>query len=488
MKRSTVRFLVGRILQVEALLLLFPLLVSFIYQESLRQSASYAGTILLLLILGGLCSFRAPQQMKIMPRDGIVTVALSWILLSFFGGLPFFFSGEIPNLADAFFETSSGLTTTGSSILSDLSLLAHSSLFWRSFTHLIGGMGVLVFALAILPSTGSDSVQLMRAEVPGPVFGKLVSKLTRTAQILYAIYLVMTAILVLILVVVKVPLFDALLLSFGTAGTGGFAINNAGFTIYQQPELVEWIIGVGMMLFGINFNLYYFILLGSIKEVWQDEEARSYVGIIMAATAIIFVFLSVAQANLNVPLRSVFFTVSSIITTTGYATADFGQWGVLPQVILLLLMFIGGCAGSTAGGIKVSRIVIYIKNAIVEIKKMGQPRRVVVPKFNGKNIDSKTESSILNYLVVYVFVFLLILMCVAFEAPDFLTAFSTVAATFNNIGPGLAAVGPTSNFSMYSDINTIILSIGMIAGRLEIYPIILLFSATSLKAFIRKQR
>lgn len=488
MRRSTVRFLVGRILQVEALLLLFPLIVSFIYRESARQMASYAGTIVILLVVSVICFFRAPKQMKIMARDSIVTVALSWILLSFFGALPFVFSGEIPNLADAFFEVSSGFTTTGSSILPDLSILAHSSLFWRSFTHLIGGMGVLVFALAILPSTGSDSVQLMRAEVPGPVFGKLVSKLTKTAQILYAIYLAMTAVLVLILVITGVPLFDSLLLSFGTAGTGGFAINNAGFTIYPHPAAVEWIIGVGMMVFGINFNLYYFLLVGQVKEVLHDEEAKSYIAIIVATTAAIFVSLTIWQANLGVSLRSVFFTVSSVITTTGYSTADFGQWGLLPQMLLLFLMFVGGSAGSTSGGLKVSRVVIYFKNAIAEIKKMGQPRRVVVSKFNGKAIDKKTESSVLNYLVVYIFVFLLILLSISFEAPDFLTAFSSVAATFNNIGPGLGAVGPTSNFSMYSNWNKIVLSIGMIAGRLEIYPIILLFSTTSLRAFFRRER
>ena len=488
LQRRTVCYLVGKILQVEALLLLLPLIVSLIYRESFHQLLSYAGTIALVVVIGTVCTLAKPKNMKIMPRDGIVTVALSWILLSFFGGLPFVFAGEIPNLADAFFETASGFTTTGSSILSDLSILGYSSLFWRSFTHLVGGMGVLVFALAILPSTGSDSVQLMRAEVPGPVFGKLVSKLAKTARILYAIYLVMTAILVIILMLVKVPLFDALLLSFGTAGTGGFSINNAGFAIYPNPEMVEWIIGVGMMLFGVNFNLYYFLLLGSIRDVLTDEEGRSYIGIIAFASVAIFASLSIVQSQLDVPFRSVFFTVSSIITTTGYSTADFGQWGVFPQVVLLLLMFVGGCAGSTAGGIKVSRVVIYFKNAIAEIKKMGQPRRVIMSKFNGKVIDDKMSSGIANYLLVYVAVFLVLLISVSIEAPDFLTAFSSIAATFNNIGPGLGEVGPTSNFSMYSDFNTILLSLGMIAGRLEIYPMILLFSTTSLGAFFISEK
>ena len=488
MQRKTVCYLVGKILQVEALLLLLPLFVSLIYREAFYQQVSYALTIAILVVVGTICTFAKPAQMKTMSRDGIVTVALSWILLSFFGSLPFVFTGEIPNIADAFFETASGFTTTGSSVLSDLSILRHSSLFWHSFTHLIGGMGVLVFALAILPSTGSDSVQLMRAEVPGPVFGKLVSKLAKTARILYAIYIVMTAILVIVLVLVKVPFFDALLLSFGTAGTGGFSVNNAGFMIYPHPEMVEWIIGIGMLLFGVNFNLYYFLLLGSIREVLTDEEVRSYLGIIAFASVAIFASLSIVQSQLELPFRSVFFTVSSIITTTGYSTADFGQWGVFPQVVLLLLMFIGGCAGSTAGGIKVSRVVIYVKNAIAEIKKMGQPRRVIMPKFNGKVVDDKMSSGIANYLLVYVAVFLVLLISVSLEAPDFVTAFSTVAATFNNIGPGLGEVGPTSNFSMYSDFITILLSLGMIAGRLEIYPMILLFSSTSLGAFFISEK
>ena len=487
MNIKTVRYFVGKMLQVEAALLALPLIVSFIYQESHTQKLAYAGTILMLLVIGSLLSFKKPEPLKIMARDGVVTVALSWILLSFFGGLPFVFTGEIPNVVDAFFETASGLTTTGSSIIPDLSVLAHSSLFWRSFTHLVGGMGVLVFALAILPSHGSESVQLMRAEVPGPVFGKLVSKLAHTAQILYMIYLAMTAVLVIILGVFQVPLFDALLLAFGTAGTGGFGINNAGFSIYANPAAVEWIIGVGMMLFGINFNLYYFVLLGAVKDVIKDEEMRTYVGIVLSFTMIIFTVLTITQTALGVPIRSVFFTVSSIITTTGYSTVDFGLWGVFPHALLLLLMFIGGCAGSTAGGIKVSRIIVYFKSAIAELKRMGQPRRVFVPTMNGKPIDNKMEKSIANYLIVYVLFFLVLLLCVSFEAGDFITAFSSVAATFNNIGPGLGQVGPTSNFSMYSGFNTFVLSIGMIAGRLEIYPIIMLFSPTTMKAFTRRR-
>ena len=479
MSRSVVWYLVGKILQVEALLLMCPFVVSIIYQEDSIHQFGYLGVAVGLALIGFLFSYKKPKVFKIYARDGIVTVALSWILLSFFGALPLFFTGEIPNLVDGFFEIASGFTTTGSSILGDLSLLQHSSLFWRSFTHLIGGMGVLVFTLAILPSD-SDSVQLMRAEVPGPVFGKLVSKLSQTARILYAIYLVMTAIMVVILCLVKVPLFDSLLLAFGTAGTGGFGIHNAGLTIYENAAAVEWIIGVGMLLFGVNFNLYYFLLLGKAKDVFQDEEFRWYIGIVAVATLFIFVNTWFTMSE-SVPLRSVFYTVSSIITTTGYSTADFNQWPVFSHVILLALMFIGGCAGSTAGGLKVSRIVIYVKRALSELKIIAQPNRVVGTFLSKRPITNDVQKQVASYLFVYLLMFVGILLSVSLEAPDFTTAFSSVAATFNNIGPGLAAVGPTSNFSFYSDINKFILAIGMIAGRLELYPILILFAPRTLK-------
>lgn len=488
MQRSVVRYLLGRILLVEAILLILPLLVSLLYQEPLSQQLSYLSVIALVALIGFTFSWKQPPNYKIHARDGVISVALSWILMSFFGALPLVISGEIPHLVDAFFEISSGFTTTGSSILQDLSVLHHSSLFWRSFTHLIGGMGVLVFTLAILPNSGSDSVQLMRAEVPGPIFGKLVSRLSQTAQILYGIYLLMTAILVFILCLVKVPFFDALLLAFGTAGTGGFSVNNGGFQIYEYPHLVEWIIGFGMLLFGINFNLYFLIFIGHIKDVFKDEELKYYLGIITSAVILIVVNLYHMQVPLTGAIRSVFFTVASLITTTGFSTVDFGQWPLFSQTLLLLLMFIGGCAGSTAGGIKVSRIVMYFKVLVAEFKRAGQPRRVIVPKFSGKPITQQVETKVVNYLLVYIMIFIVILLSVSFEVNDFITAFSSVAATFNNIGPGLGQVGPIQNYSGYSDWNKILLSIGMLAGRLEIYPIILLFAPTTLMKFVKGNR
>lgn len=483
MKRSVIRYLLAKILLVEGLLLLLPILVGLIYQESWSVIRSYlivAGALFFLAFVGHL---NKPDPIKLYSRDGLVVVALGWLLLSFFGAIPFALTGEISNLVDGFFEISSGFTTTGSSILTSLSQLSRASLFWRSFSHLIGGMGFLVFTLAILPNT-SDYVQLMKAEVPGPVFGKLVSKLSGTARILYGIYLAMTLALVILLVVVKVPLFDALLLAFGTAGTGGFAISDGGLSIYQNAAAVEWIIGFGMLVFGINFNVFYFMLIGYAKEVLKtDEEIRYYLGIVFGTTLLIFVNILVQAKNLQVPLRSVFFTVSSIITTTGYATADFEVWPIFSHILLITLMFIGGCAGSTAGGIKVSRILIYLKQAVAEIKRAAQNGRVVVPTLSGKPINKVMESRVSNYLVIYAMLFIIILVSVAIEAPDFETAFTSVAATFNNIGPGLGKVGPTENFSFYSNWNKLILSLGMIAGRLEIYPMIILFSPTTFRKF-----
>ncbi|MDQ0222479.1 TrkH family potassium uptake protein [Streptococcus moroccensis] len=487
MKHSLIRYFIGKLLQVEAVLLSLPLVVSFIYQESTRQKLAYATVILGLVVLGSFLSFKKPPQLRLNAREGIFTVALSWICLSMFGALPLVFSGEIPNFFNAFFEIASGFTTTGSSVLSDLSILAKSSLFWRSFTHLIGGMGILVFTLAILPNSGSDTVQLMRAEVPGPVFGKIVSKLSQTARILYTIYISLTAILVLVLCLAGVPLFDSLLLSFGTAGTGGFGVSNAGFSIYPHPQLVEWIIGFGMLLFGVNFNLYYYMLIGYGLSAFKDEEFKTYLAIVGAATLAVTVGIAGFYSSNSDALRTAFFNVASIMTTTGFATADFNQWHLITQMILILLMFIGGSAGSTAGGLKVTRIIIYAKMALAELRRVGQPRRVVSLRFNQKVIEKSTQVNLSHYLLIYIVVFILILFSVALESKDFTTAFTAVATTFNNIGPGLGEVGPMANFSSYSNWNKLVLTFSMLAGRLEIYPILILFAPATIKGLFKQK-
>lgn len=484
MKRSIILYILGKILLVEAMLLLLPVLVGIIYRESLRQIGSYLIVAIILGIFSFLTNLNKPEKLKLYSRDGMAIVALGWICLSFFGAIPLVLTGEIPHIVDAFFEISSGFTTTGSSILPSLSGLAHSSLFWRSFTHLIGGMGVLVFTLAVLPNA-SEYMQLMKAEVPGPVFGKLVSKLSGTARILYGMYLLMTFILFIILCVIKVPVFDAMLLAFGTAGTGGFGINDAGFAIYAYPAAVEWIIAIGMLLFGINFNVYYYMVIGYAKTILkEDEELRFYLGIVLTVTILICFNIFGRYQSIEPMIRNVFFTVASIITTTGYSTANFEEWPIFSNILILILMFIGGCAGSTAGGIKVSRVLIYVKEAIAELKRAAHPGRVVIPTLSRKPLSKIMENQVAHYLMIYIVIFIIILLCVSFEAKDFTTAFTTVAATFNNIGPGFGDVGPQDNFNFYSVWNKLMISIGMIAGRLEIYPIIILFSPQTLKKLI----
>lgn len=482
MSKKLIAYVIGRLLLVESGVMVLPFLIAIIYQENQKYVFSFLGVSVVTGVIGYVLSYKKPS-VTLKAREGAVIVALGWILMSFFGGLPFVFNGDIPSLVDAFFETSSGFTTTGSSILTKLAPLGYSSLFWRSFTHLIGGMGVLAFTLAILPSQ-SDSAHLLRAEVPGPTFGKIVPKLSESVRILYVMYLIFTAVFIAVLMIFGgVPLFDASLLAFGTAGTGGFGINDAGFAIYSNPVFVEYAIAIGMLVFGVNFNLYFYILIKHFKMAISDEELRWYVGIVVASIVAIVVSLSPTWDNFEKTFRNVLFTVASIITTTGFSTVDFDQWNLFSKIILILLMFIGGCAGSTAGGIKVSRIAIYVKSAFVELIKLGHPNRVKSVSFNKKRLVDKDILKINNYLLVYIVGFIFILLSVSIESNSFTTAFSSVAATFNNIGPGLDAVGPTQNFAFYSDWNKIVISLGMIAGRLEILPMVILFAPSTIKKF-----
>lgn len=480
MNKQIVRYVVGRLLQVEAFLLIFPLIVSFIYKEALIYKVSFFVVILFLFLIGQMLAFKMPENKRLTAREGFVIVALSWVLFSFFGGLPFVINGDIPSLVDAFFETSSGFTTTGSSILMDVEKLAHSSLFWRSFTHLVGGMGILVFALAVLPKIDSQSVNIMKAETPGPTFGKLVSKLSTSARILYTIYLALTAVVVALLYFGGMSLFDSLVHSFGVAGTGGFGIRNGSIAPYETPYF-EWVIGIGMLVFGINFNLIYLFLLGKFKQVWESEELKWYILIVTGAVGLICMNLFSTYDSFSVLIRDVFFTVSAIITTTGFSTADFGKWPLFSQTILLLLMFIGACAGSTAGGLKVSRVVVYAKIFVAEVKRMANPSRIVTVLYDKKPLNKNTKHSVVNYLIIYFLLFAGMLVLLTLDVTDFLSAFSAVAATFNNIGPALGVVGPAHSFAELTDFSKIILSFGMLAGRLEIFPILILFSPRTWK-------
>ena len=480
MNKRMIGFVIGRLLLLEAMLMVLPLGVSFIYGESLKYKGAYFGVIMLLIAMGLVLSFKSPENMSIQGREGFVIVALSWILMSAFGALPFVITKEIPSFIDAFFETVSGFTTTGSSIITDLSLISRSNLFWRSFTHLVGGMGVLVLVLAIFPKHSPGSVHVMKAEVPGPTFGKLVSKLSTTARVLYKIYLVMTGIMIVLLMLGGLDWFESSLLAFGTAGTGGFGARNGSILPYNSAY-VDIVLAVGMLVFGVNFNIYYFILIGKVKEALSNEELKYYLIIVGAAVALIFINISTTYKSMGHALRDIFFTVSSVITTTGFSTADFGKWPVFSQTVLLMLMFFGACAGSTAGGLKISRVIMMAKMFVAEIKQMISPNRVVSIKYEHKPLDSKVKKGVANYFIVYIGIFTVLLLVVSMTTDDFLTAFSAVAATFNNIGPGLGKVGPAFSFADMTDVSKIFLSFGMLAGRLELFPMLILFAPETWK-------
>ena len=475
MNKDIVRYVTGRILMVVAGLMFFPILVSLIYGEPLRYLLSFLITAVLMVGIGFSFSRTKMNTHKLYAKEGFIIVALSWILVSAFGALPFVFSGDIPSFVDAFFETSSGFTTTGSSILTDVEALSHSMLFWRSFTHLIGGMGVLVFALAVLPSSDSESVHIMKAEMPGPTFGKLVSRLSSTARILYVIYFVMTLVVIFLLWLAGLPLFDSLLLSFGVAGTGGFGLVNGSVAPYNSAT-IELILGIGMLIFGMNFNLFYLLIHKEFKQVFKNEELKWYLRIVGISIVLISANLVMNAAPLLASVRDSFFTVSSVITTSGFSTALFEQWPMFSQLILLLLMFVGGMAGSTAGGLKVSRVAILVKSGLAELKRVVRPNRIVTVQFENKMMEEQELNKIYNYVIIYAFIFITTTLMVSFEAPDFISAFSTVATTINNIGPGLGVVGPSGNFSMYSPFIKVILSFIMIMGRLELFPVLILLS------------
>lgn len=474
MNSSIIRYVLGYVLKLEAAFLLLPCLVGVIYQE--KEGWYYLLVAAIAFVIGTVMAWVRPENHVFYLKEGCVATALSWIFLSFFGALPFFLSGEIPSLIDALFETVSGFTTTGSSILSDVEALSHCAIFWRSFTHWIGGMGVLVFLLAVIPLSGGSHINLMRAESPGPSVGKLVPKIRYTARILYIIYLVMTLIQIVLLLIGKMPLFDTLTITFGTAGTGGFGIKNdsmAGYTAYQQ-----WVVTIFMILFGVNFNAYYLILYRKFKKAALMEEVRGYFLIIIAATAIITGSLVKGSMHFADALRHAAFQVGSIITTTGYATIDFDQWSQTCRTILVLLMFIGACAGSTGGGIKVSRLQILIKTMFREFASYIHPKSVRMIKMDGKPVEQEVVRSCNVYFITYMLIFAASVFAVSFEGHDLVTTFTAIATTFNNVGPGLAKVGPTGNFGFFSDFSKIVMIFDMLAGRLELFPLLILFHPT----------
>lgn len=464
----------GRIVRAETLLLLLPAAISLLYREA-WVTVSFLISAAIALVIGTLLDLVCRPKVKtIYAKEGFAIVALAWIVMSAIGALPFVISGEITSYVDAFFETVSGLTTTGASILTDVEALSRGLLFWRSFTHWIGGMGVLVFVMALLPNLSDRSIHIMRAEMPGPVVGKLVPRAKDTAKILYLIYIVMTVLQIVFLLVGGMPLFDSVVHALGTAGTGGFSIKADGLAGYS-PYL-QWVITVFMLLFGINFNLYYLILIRRLRSVFRSSELWAYLGIVGASIIVITVNIYSMCSGFSEALRLSAFQVSSIITTTGYSTTDFNLWPGLSKAVILLLTFIGGCAGSTAGGIKISRIVLMIKMVFNELRFMVRPRSVNSVRFEGKTVDDQVQKSVANYFLIYGICLFLTFLIISIEPFGFETNFTAVVTCFNNVGPGFGMVGPSGSFAEYSAFSKLVLSFAMMLGRLEIFPLIIALS------------
>ena len=479
MNSSIVRYILGHVLKIEAALMVIPVIVGVIYRE--KAISAFLITMALCAVCGILMTIKKPANTVFYLKEGCVTTALSWILMSIFGCLPFFISREIPSFTDALFETISGFTTTGASILSEVEGLSQSIMFWRCFTHWIGGMGVLVFLLAVIPLTGGSNINLMKAESPGPSVGKLVPKIRYTARILYIIYFGMTVLQTILLLFGGMTFLDALNTAMGTAGTGGFGIRNDSFTSFSP--YIQWVVTIFMILFGVNFNAYYLIVLRQFKKAVKVEEVRCYFGIILAATAIIFVNIYRSVGAVELTLRQSMFQVASIITTTGFSSVDFDMWPSLSKSVLVVLMFVGACAGSTGGGIKVSRILILCKTVRKELHIFLHPNAIKKIKMDGKAIPHEVVRSTNIFFIVYVLIFASSIFLIAFDDFDLITNFTAVAATFNNIGPGLELVGPTGNFGMFSWFSKLILTFDMLAGRLEIFPLLILFVRDTWKKF-----
>lgn len=452
------------------------LIIALVYGDG--DAPAFLCTIIPFLVIGVLLSSIKQSEKRMSSRDGYFIVAAAWIIVSIIGALPLYIAGGFDSYIGALFEIVSGFTTTGASVLAEPANLGHGVLFWRSFTHWVGGMGVLVFVLMIMPMENDNSMHLVRAEVPGPTAGKLVPRMRTTSMILYGIYAAMTVILIIFLLAGGMPVFDSFCIGFGTAGTGGFAISSAGIAGYNSAYL-EIVIGIFMLLFGINFNLFHLLLLGKVKEVFKSEEAKVYLGIVAASVLAIAVNIVGQTQSFSRALRDAFFQVSSIITTTGFATVDYNFWPEFSKHTLVLLMVFGACAGSTGGGMKISRVIILVKSLFAEIKQIITPKAVVTVRLDGKAVNKQTLNSTRVYAAAYLILICVFTLVLSLDGLDLTTNFTAVLACFNNIGPGLGLVGPAANFSVYSDWAQLWLSIAMLTGRLEIFPMFLLFAKSA---------
>lgn len=474
MNFSMIIYVLGWVLKLEAGIMILPIICALIYQEFWAVQA-LAVSAVLSLVIGTLATVKGPKRTDYYAREGFVICALSWIVMSLIGALPFYLTGTIPSYIDAVFEIVSGFTTTGASILSEVEHLGKGLLFWRSFSHWVGGMGVLVLVLTILPLGGGYNMMIMKAESPGPDVSKIVPRVADTAKALYKIYAALTLLWIVLFLLSGMSIYDSICIAFGSAGTGGFAVRNSGMADYSM--LSQFLISVSMIMFGVNFNVYYLMQKRKFKDALQCEEARVYLGIVAFSTFFFAInIVKMYGGDFLYALHHSFFTVGAIITTTGYSTLDFATWPQASQMLILFLMFTGACAGSTGGGFKISRLIIMVKEIGKELLVLVHPEAVKHIRLENKSLEHSVVRSVNCYLIMYVVIFMVSVFLIACaDNFDFTTNFSAVAATFNNIGPGLAAVGPTCNFGAYSDFSKIVLTFDMLAGRLEILPMMLLF-------------
>lgn len=466
----------GRIFVAMSLIFLLPAAVALIYREKcffafiICAAAAFA--------IGAILKRVTKNHTDVMyAKEGFLIVALAWFSMSIIGSLPFVISGEVPNFADAIFETVSGFTTTGASILTDVESMSNGLLFWRSFTHWIGGMGVLVFILAFASGFSDRSIHVLRAEMPGPTVGKLMPRARDTSKILYIMYIVLTVVQIILLLAGGMPPLESFLHAFGTAGTGGFGIKADGVSGYS-PYL-QWVIGIFMIIFGVNFNLYYLILIKRFKAVFKSTELMVYLGIVAVASGLIACNVYPIYGAVGDSIRTAFFQVSSVITTTGYATADFNLWSGFSKAILFILMFTGACAGSTAGGLKLSRVIILFRMVSCELRRLLHPRSVTAVRFEGKDVDEVTQRSVATYFAVYMICLLAVFLLISFEPFDFETNFTAAVSCFNNVGPAFGAAGPMGSYAGYSNFAKIVLSLAMLLGRLEIFPVLIAFTPSA---------
>ncbi len=476
MNYRMIAFILGRVLLILAALMLLPLIAALVYAES---ALPFVVTILLTAAIGGALLLVKPRSRELYAREGFACVGLSWLAMSLLGCVPFLISGDIPHFVDAFFETVSGFTTTGASILNDIESLSRSGLFWRSFTHWIGGMGVLVFLMAVMPMSGERSMHIMRAEVPGPTVGKLVPRAKETARILYIIYTAFTVAETIFLMCGGMSFYEALLHAFATAGTGGFSTRNASIAAFDSAY-IECVIAGFLVLFGMNFNLFYLMLIGRWREAFKSEELHRYLEIIGLCVAIIAISTA-SISGFPRSLRNGFFLTMTTLSTAGFCTVDYTLWPAFLQTIIVLLMFIGGCAGSTGGGLKLSRVMLLVRNAAADVGRVVNPRRVNRVQMDGKRVTAETAGAVYGYVTLVMLILLGCTAVVSIDGYDFATNFTAALSCISNVGPGLGKIGPSGNFAIFSAFPKIVMAITMLFGRLEVYAMLILFIPSTWK-------